>query len=188
MYWILMSERSDEYEASIDDLPVRVSELELSFDSGSAMAESPPVIEVPLERHADESLTDNLVVPTRLGLLINGKVKAVFDKLGIGNIQYFRARLVGPGGHADSSYWIANVIGARACVDTARSELTFFRDGGIEFIDKLALDLQPNVDHGHIFRLAEFPALLIISDALKGELESAGVTGFRIYRPEEFTL
>jgi hypothetical protein len=41
---------------------------------------------------------------------------------------------------------------------------------------------------GHIFRCSEFTPILIISDELKQRLESARVTGIKIYKPEEFSL
>lgn len=189
MYWILMSERSDEYELSIDVLPPMVDALDLNFDYGNYIQDNVPVIEVPYSQHPDERKTDNIVSPTRLGLLINSKVKAVFDDLHVENIQYFRAKLIEDNSvEIDDSYFIANIIGKYACVDDAGSELEYFDDGDIQFIDKLALDLAPQTDYGHIFRLGEFPPILVISDLLKQRLEASGVTGIKIYRPEDFSL
>lgn len=184
-----MSERSDEYEVSIDELPDLVSDLELNFDCGIRITEKVPVINIPFDPHPEERKTDNIVAPTRLGLLINDKVKTVFDKLSIRNIQYFKARLLEQNSQTiDESYSIANIVGKFSCVDMDQSKLEFFSDGNIEFIDKLVLDLEVSVDYGHIFRLGEFPAILVISDALKKALETSGVTGLKIYRPEEFSL
>jgi len=41
---------------------------------------------------------------------------------------------------------------------------------------------------GHIFRLSEFLPILIISDSLKTALIQNNVTGFKIYKPELFSL
>lgn len=189
MNWILMSERSDEYELSIDALPPMLDRLDLHFDDGRAIETTPPQIEVPYSKHPDEYFTDNIVVPTRLGLLINETVKDVFDDLGVDNIQYFPAKLRERSTEeVREDYWIANVVGKHECVDQERSELELFGDGAIMFIDGLVLEPDAATEYGHIFRLAEFPPVLVISDDLKRSLERADVTGFRIYRPEEFSL
>lgn len=189
MYWILMSERTDEYELSIDAVPPALDALNLNFDYGIHIPAKLPVIDVPYSQHPEERKTDNIVAPTRLGLLVNAKVQAVFNSLDIGNIQYFPARLLEANSHTeDESYCIANIVGKLACVDKAESELDLFDDGEIEFIDKLTLDLDPDTDYGHIFRLAEFPPILVISDLLKTKIEDAKLTGFKIYKPEEFSL
>lgn len=184
-----MSERSDEYELSIDGLPPMVEALDLNFDYGNFIPTKLPLIDVPYSQHSDERKTDNIVSPTRLGLLINDKIKAIFDDLNIENIQYFKARLIeSASGDIDESYLVANVVGKYACVDHAKSELEYFSDGDIQFIDKLVLDLDPSIDYGHIFRLSEFPPVLVISEPLKLKLESSGVTGLKIYQPEQFSL
>lgn len=189
MYWILMSERSDEYELSIDELPPMIESMNLHFDYGNFTPSMPPLIEVPYSQHTEERKTDNIVSPTRLGLLINERVKNVFDALSVENIQYCRAKLIEQqSGEIDESYYIANVVGKYACVDKEASELEYFSDGEIEFIDSLTLTLDPAMDHGHLFRLAEFPALLVASTELKEKFEEAAITGFKVYAPEEFSL
>lgn len=189
MHWILMSERSDEYELSIDAVPPALTSLGLNFDYGNHISATVPPIDVHYNQHPEERKTDNIVAPTRLGLLINAKVKRVFDALGISNIQYFPVNLIESNSAQENhDYCIANVVGKFACVDESESELEYYDDGDIEFIDKLSLELDDETDYGHIFRLAEFPPILVISDALKKGLESAAVTGFKIYKPEEFSL
>lgn len=189
MHWILMSERSDEYELSIDELPPILESLDLHFDCGNPIPGSLPRIDVPYSQHPEQRKTDNIVAPTRLGLLVNGKVKRVFDALGIQNIQYFDARLTERNnGNIDKRYTIANVIGKHACLDEQNSELELFDDGDIQFIDRLSLALNDDTDYGHIFRLGEFPSILIISSALKRMLEEHEITGFKIYKPDAFSL
>lgn len=189
MYWILMSKRSDEYELRIDALPPMVDALDINFAHGNYIPGAIPLIDVPYSQHPEERKTDNIVSPTRLGLLINSKVKAVFDNLNIENIQYFKARLIeATSGEIDESYVIANIVGKYACVDDAKSDLQYFNSGNIKFIDKLVLDLDPKTDYGHIFRVGEVFPLLVISDLLKQKLEESGVTGFKIYKPEDFSL
>jgi len=189
MYWVLMSERSDEYELSIDGLPPDIERLNLSCDRGERITDNVDTIDVPYKLHPDEFFTDNIVAPTRLGLLFNKKVKAIFDAFAIKNIQYLSARLVEKKTQStDENYYIANVIGKYTCVDKKASSLELFEDGDIQFINKLVLNLNDEKDYGHIFRLSEFPPILIISDSLKTALIQNNVTGFKIYKPELFSL
>jgi hypothetical protein len=189
MYWVLVSERSDEYEISIDKVPPIIEAHRLYMDQGCFIPGRVPTIDIPFTQHVEERKTDNIVVPTRMGLFVNEKVKSIFDKLGIRNIQYFKARLIQQNTQIiNENYCIANVIGKYACVDHQESELEYFDDGDIQFIDKLVLNLEEGNDHGHIFRLAEFPALLMISQQLKDMIVESNITGFKIYKPEEFSL
>jgi len=189
MHWIMMNERTDEYEISIDNLPPLIKNLDLNFDYGDLIPVNLPVIDVPYDLQLDERMTDVIVVATRVGLLVNAKVKSIFDALKVTNIQYFPTRLIkSDTNEIDQGYCIANIVGKNKCVDFEKSELELFDDGDIEFIDKLVLNIDEQGDYEHIFRLAEFPALLVISDMLKNEIEAARVTGLKIYKPEEFSI
>lgn len=188
LHWILLVERSDEHELSIDAVPPMLDRLDLRFDDGRRITATPP-IEVPYTQHPDERITDAVVAPSRLGLVINETVRAVFESLDIDTVQYFPARLRALGtDEVTAEYWIANVVGSVACVDPERSDLVLFDDGDRQFIDKLVLKPSVAAELGHIFRLAEFPPALVISDELTRSLERADVIGLGIYRPEEFSL
>lgn len=189
MYWILMSERSDEHELSVDALPPTLVRLGLRFDEGRRVASPVPRFEIPCGPCSEERLTDNVVAPTRMGLLVNDKLKTLFSDFGASNIQYFPVIIRGvSSGDMDGAYWIANIIGTRACIDREASELSFFDDGQIEFIDRLALKVGEGAAFGHIFRIDEFPSLVVIHDELKSRLQEASVTGVKFYKPEEFSL
>ena len=189
MYWILMSERSDENELSLDVLPPVFDSLDISFDHGNLISTPIPLIDIPFSNADNSIMTDNFVASPRMGLLINAKVKNIFDALNIDNVQYFKSRLIDENTNAiNDDYCLINIIGKISCVDKAQSELELFPDGDIRFIDKLVLNLNDNTDYGHIFRLAEYSPLLIINNELKTALETKNVTGFKIYKPEDFSL
>lgn len=189
MYWIMLSERSDEYEFSIDETPPAIEENDWQFDVGELHPEPLPVIDIPFSINPDEIMTDNIIAYGVRGLLFNSKVKAVFDRLGIDIIQYFQARLVNrETKEIFEPYWIGNIVGKHSCVDHDNSELEYFADGDIEFIDKLALIPMQEGEYGDIFRLAEFLPLIVVSDRLKVSLQEAGIKGFTFYKPEDFSL
>lgn len=99
------------------ELPDLVSDLELNFDYGNYITEKVPVID-PFDLYPEQRKTDNIVAPTRLGLLVNNKLKTVFEKLNIRNIQYFKARLIEQSSQTiDESYCIANIVDKFYCID-----------------------------------------------------------------------
>ncbi len=189
MYWILANERTDEYEVRIDGLPPLLESKDMNFGIGLLVSEELPVIDFSFPLDPEERMTDNIVSATRVGLLINKKIKDVFNKLAIKNIQFFPARLIDTNTNKIfEEYCFANIVGKFSCVDFEESELELYDDGDIQFIDKLVLNLSDDIDYGHIFRLAEFLPIVVISDELKQALEESGATGFKLYAPEDFEL
>lgn len=183
----MLSERDNEYQYSHDDTPPQIEQYGWEFDNGQLVTDPIPVIAVPITPHPEEVLTDNIPAYGCSGLLINERVKGVFDSIGIQNIQYFPAELIINGQpNVAHDYWIANIIGSIDCIDKSASSLSFDPDGDIEFIESLALK-DPH-KYGHIFRLSEYLPVIVISDALKTRLETAGISGFMIYKPDEFSL
>ena len=117
MYWVMLSERSHERELSVDGTPPLVEQHDWQFDSGVAQPGPLPVIDVPVKLDARTRMVDNVPAYGCRGLLVNARVKGVFDGLGLDNLEYHAARLVDArSGPLPSPYWIANVIGTRACV------------------------------------------------------------------------
>lgn len=174
-----MPERSDETQLSLDGLPLVFAQSDLNFCEGNPITQDLDVIDIPFTNQYQYSFTDNLVVAPIIGLLLNSKVRKLFATLDIDNIQYFPAHLRDiDSGQINSDYSLANIVGKIFCVDKSLSELDLFDDGDIRFIDKLVLSLDDNKDYGHIFRLADFISLLVISDKLKQVLENNQVTGF----------
>lgn len=189
MYWILASERTDENELTIDGIPPIVEALALTFDQGIEITSHVPLIEIPYSLTDEKWKTDNIVVSTRLGLLINETIKSIFDSLNIENIQYFPTRIINEmSSQIDKGYYIANIIGKVACVDRQNSILDCYEDVDIQFIDKLVLDDNQIPLDLHIFRLSEFLPLIVISDVLKSKVEAAHITGMKLYSLDEFEL
>jgi len=189
MYWIMLSERSDEHELSIDATPEVIERQGWRFDRGDLLAKLPPPVDVPFDIEPDERIVDNIPAYGCRGLLINGRVRAVFDEMNVGNVQYVDARLVNRRSRdVLTPYWIANIVGKIACVDKEKSELEYYDDGQIKFIDKLALKPMQHLQYGHMFRCAEFLPVIMVSEELKAALQARRISGFRYYLPEEFSL
>lgn len=189
MYWILASERADENELSIDGVPSFFDQLNIDFSLGKSISKSFPIIELSYTNADGFIKTDNIAVSPRLGLLISDRVKTIFKRLGIENVQLFKSKLIDLNTNdVDESYDFVNIVGILSCIDQNKSELEFYNDGQIEFIDSLVLNIAENEVRSHIFRIAEYPSLIVISDELKEQLEKFCITGVKIYAPEDFSL
>lgn len=189
MYWVMMSERSSEHELSLDGTPPLIERHDWRFDLGLEQPASLPVIDVPVSIRPDEHLTDNIPAYGCRGLLINGRVRAVFEGLRLGNVQYYHARLVDrETGQVLAPFWIANIVGRSACVDHDLSDMDYYPDGDIRFIDRLALTPMADEEGPRIFRMAEFLPAMIANDAVKDAIVEQRITGFSFYRPEDFSL
>ncbi|THB63584.1 MAG: hypothetical protein D6B27_12015 [Gammaproteobacteria bacterium] len=191
MFWIWMTEAQSEADARIYTQPEIISTYGLDFDSGRRpQAKNIPTIEI--YKPADQNqLTDNLIAPGVTGIVINRKVYSIFEKNNINNIDYYDAVVIDEiTAKKEANYKVGNIIGLIKCINFEKSELVLDdQDGSIEFIDKLVL----NEDYLKeiklkIFRLEEFPPIIIVDDLVKKELESANISGINFYKPEEFVL
>ncbi len=189
-YWILLSERSDEYELTIDGLPECMEEYDLKFSRGRKIESLPcDTIVLPYTQAEDEFKSDNIVCAPSLGLVINRRLRLLFESLGLDNIQYFPLVLQRDNPpFEEHDYCIANITGVHGCVDFENSSLTLFNDGTIMFIDSLHLKFNEDTDYGDIFRLSEYTQLIVISSRVREALEKEKITGLKIYAPEDLIL
>ncbi|MCX4030507.1 hypothetical protein H0A36_28645 [Endozoicomonas sp. SM1973] len=187
MYWILISERSDDNQFYLDGTPPLISTNEWSFEEGSAVTGIIPEIEMLYTIEPNEIMTDNLVSPGFRGLLIRNKVKGLLEILGLDNIQYFKTKLINEKTkESTEDYYIANIIGTYDCVDYDKSDLTFWDDGDIEFVESFVFKDISDQEPPEIFRLSSFLPLVIITDRVKKALDKQDYSGFKYYRPEEY--
>lgn len=188
MYWILSNELADEdRDADLRGTFTTDSGRDVSFDDGASVAGAVAHARYTLTAPPDGRLCDHLPVGEIPGLVLSERLCAVLDGLGISNVEYVPLSLVDPfSGQTHDRYRIANVIGVVDCVDRDASDLEFYPDGDIEFIDRLVLDedrIPPGLD---LFRLAGRTTLVIASQRLKDAITEAGITGCVFYRPQDY--
>lgn len=190
MYWIWANERSSDAEARIAGVPEVVEREDLAFDRGARVSRDVPLIEILRDEDSQGVLTDNLIAPGVGGLVISARLRDTLARAGVTNIDYYPCRLTNlADGTVSDDYQVANVIGQIACVDRAASDLEMHpkRPDEIEFINSLVLD-EHAIAGPLMFRLAEFQQLVVAHDQVKDACTSAGITGVKFYRPEEFSL
>lgn len=187
VYWILTSERSEDNQFSLDGTPPLILANGWSFENGASITAIIPTIEMVYNIAPNEVMTDNLVAPGFQGLLIKKELKETFENLKLDNIQYFQTKLINEKTRdIIEDYYIANVVGAFECVDYDKSDLTFWDDGDIEFVESFVFKDIGDKHPPEIFRLSSFLPLIIITDRIKDALDKKGFTGFKFYKPEDY--
>ncbi len=187
-YYVWANEPASEDEAMIYGVPPVLASLGLSFDEGSLVTAPVPLIEIERDADSQGTLTDNLIAAGTQGLLFSSRLRAVFARLGIDNIQYFPTLIRNPfDGTQTTDYELANIRGRVWCLDRKASviEALPHDPDHIQFIESLALDVARIGGHD-VFRLGEKSQVIIASERLKRSCEGAGITGIRFYALSEF--
>ena len=116
--------------------------------------------------------------------MVSEKLKKVLEKNCPDCIQYIPVKLEG---HPDAKYWIANVLTAIECVDREKSKLKTFPKPPhtIKAVSKLVL--KPIGDDAPaVFRIAELTPDMLVSDALRKELEAASSSCGKFVRVQDY--
>jgi hypothetical protein len=115
-------------------------------------------------------------------MVVSAKARGILEEWAPAAIQYIPVSI------SDSSqpYFVANVIQLVDCLDETLSLVRRFepnnpvrpdRAGEIWSVMDLRIEAS-RADGCHIFRIAKYDQAMIVSEKLKGALESAGTTGF----------
>lgn len=122
-----------------------------------------------------------------LPLMHQRLVDALADA-GVDNLQLFPATLRrADGGGEWSDYHAFNVVGRVRAVDAGQSEVeTIPADPDNPFYRSLVLD-EAAAGISPLFRLAEVPGVIVVSDAVRAAIERAGITGLAFFGPGEWS-
>jgi hypothetical protein len=110
---------------------------------------------------------------------MSAELRGFLAGCGVDNIQYFPAQLISRSdGTVWDNYFAVNIIGVVAAADLKASEYTTVIDrpgsSGLPLVAFEDLKIDPNRAQGlNLFRLAESPSVIIISEALVQRLRSA---------------
>ncbi|RYZ43012.1 MAG: hypothetical protein EOO71_05430 [Myxococcaceae bacterium] len=118
----------------------------------------------------------NLVACT----LVSEAARAVLEQHARADIEFLPFTLHNHKGRiARDRCFIANVLGVVDCVDPANTTATpsKMEKGTYLFLNKLGLDMKKVPETARIMRLKQLPSVMIVHEALRAELQAAGMTG-----------
>jgi hypothetical protein len=111
------------------------------------------------------------------------RIAEILEAIAGKDIQRFPVRV----DRMDEDYDIINVVAVIDCLDTARSDITWFEEGNDVrpdlagkpwTVSPLFVD-SARIGNQNIFRIKDYTSPVIVSEAIKQALEEAGVTGVR---------
>jgi hypothetical protein len=154
---------------------------------------SPPAFDLIRDEDSPNQLSDLLLTCFPLQVF-STKLVSLLGKIGIDNIQYVPVKIVHPDtGASDTSYRIANVIGAIDCLDLENSvHARASGPGTIIRVSKFRLipeRIQPWTGEDRpplLFRLGEFKRLVLAHESVKQACETEGITGVKFTPPDVY--
>lgn len=188
MYWILSNELVDE-DRDADLCGTVTTDLsgDISFDDGEQMSKIITKAVYTLTEPLKGRLTDHLSIDEISGLVFSDRLCQLLRNMLVTNVQYFPLVIRTPDqSDAITGYKIANIVGVVDCVNRELSDLEYFDDGDIEFVNRLVLDEEAIPAGLDIFRLAGRTTMVVLSQVLKDAIVGAGMTGFVFYKPEDY--
>jgi hypothetical protein len=179
MFYILDQDAEIEGSAAVEDLPESMDPID--WIRGKIMPAPPKDLILNLSEASGDyrgDIIDGLIT------LYHDELKKSLTAFGIDNIQYFPVKLRNPPGSkrpmpVESGYWIANIIGVIECVDKENSTLIPLPSGIGEDLGPFQI-MESKTKGAPLFRLAEDPTLVIVTEKLAKHLAASGTCGARL--------
>ena len=178
MFYILDQDAEIEGSAAVEGLPESLDPID---GIGGKILPAPPkdLILNLSEASGDYrgSIIDGLIT------LYHDTLKKALTDFGIDNIQYFPVKLRNQPGSkrpmpVESGYWIANIIGMVECVDRENSTLIPYPSGIGNKLGPFQI-MESKTKGAPLFRLAESPTLVIVTEKLVDHLIASEICGIR---------
>lgn len=162
--------------------------------SGKKISDYSELIELTGDVDSPTKLSDLLLTDFQLQVFSSNLIN-LFSDLKIDNIQYFPVRIYNrETDTVDESYKIANIEGLIDCLDIENSTYKrstrsgkILRVAKFKIIDEKIIPLLSSKNKPLIFRLGEFPRLIIVHEKVKKACEDKKITGVEFIKPEEYT-
>lgn len=162
------------------------------WTSGKKIKEDLPPIEITSDEDKSARLTDLLL--TRFDMQIfSPRLVQLFEDIGIKNVCYYPVTIINSEtGDLDNTYKAARIIGEIKCLDVDNSKCSFDDDGDLMWLQEFRLyeeKIELSQETGEallIFRLAEFPFILLVEETVKQRLEKEGIVGLEFFKPSDY--
>ncbi|MBI3561659.1 MAG: hypothetical protein HY080_08095 [Gammaproteobacteria bacterium] len=174
MFYILDQDAEIEGSAAVDGLPESIDPID--WIRGKIMPAPPKDLVLELSEASGAyrgAIFDGLIT------LYHDTLKKALTEFGVNNIQYFPVQLRNPTMDTlESGYWIANIIGLIECVDRENSILIPLPSGTGEDLGPFQI-AESKTKGAPLFRLAESPTLVIVTEKLVDHLIASDICGVR---------
>jgi hypothetical protein len=165
------------------------------FNRGVSMAgKVPPLAATTSEDYGSKFLD---VVPNlSLELIASQRLRDVFDRLGLKNVEYFPIAVTNWDSGAKHDYWVCNVVGTIPCLDRNRAKVRFSSSNPnkVFMMQRLAVeesaikafnDAREPDKRLRLFRLEEYPRYLLAAPDVAAAITAAGIEGVQLRKPDD---
>ncbi|MET1254932.1 imm11 family protein [Aliikangiella maris] len=183
-YWVLFSTNFDD-GVYLKDEPERGPE-DFEYFSGKTLINSFPTQDQAIMKYHPEYTTSpklhDFVESMNRFHIINNKVRSVFEKLKLSNLEYLPISIKDNNQQLVSQdYYILNPLGSVNFIDMEKSEYTIddFDETQIDFIQKL-IAKKDIPESARLFRASTMMDRIFIHDDVKEALEAENITGYKL--------
>lgn len=162
------------------------------WTSGKKLNQNPSSTIITMDEDRPTELTDLLLTSFNIQIF-SPKLIQIFKDMGIENIEYYPVIIINPEtGDTNETYKAVRIIGEIACLDVANSECEYFTDGELLDVTEFRLHeekIKPTSEMTgtpFIFRLAEFPFIILVEESVKERLEKERITGVKFVAPIDY--
>ena len=181
-YYLLRQNKQLPGVPVIEDYPEYIDILD--FISGKKLNDIESPVVITLSDDSGDVWPDML---TYLLPLVSDRLKTIFEKLKIDNIEYYPVKLIDSDKkEIGTKYWLANVIGLIECIDESKSDTEIHPISENLFI-KTFFAIDEEKAHGQkLFRLREEKTFIIIHETVKEQLEPLNLVGVEIINTKKY--
>ena len=189
LVWKKNARLSDQY-AHFDEEPKGFELTE--WISGKPLLKSPSLIRIKSDEGKSARLTDLVLTGFNLQIF-SPKLIQLLSEMGVDNIEYYPVELVNhETDEIITNYKIANILGKIECLDFENSRFERFESGALMYVKKFKVDMEKLEDKkgSHqtpkLFRLGEFPFIILAHEEVKALIEKEGITGVKFIEPSKY--
>lgn len=160
--------------------------------TGKSLIKPPSLFRIRSDEGGATTLTDLVLTGFNLQIF-SPKLMELLLEEGVKNIEYVPVELLNhETDEVVTSYRIANILGKIECLDVENSRCKRFSDGELRSVTKFKVDmekLEGNMGAHQsmkLFRLGEFPFIILVHEVVKAAVEAAGITGVKFIEPSKY--
>lgn len=160
--------------------------------TGKPLLKSPNCIRIKSDEEKPSRLTDLVLTSFNLQIF-SPKLMQLLSDLNVKNVEYYPVELVNhETEEVIATYKIANILGSIECLDIPNSSCERFDDGEIMSVEQFQVDLKKlksvkgELSQLKLFRLGEFPFIILVHEAVKIAMGKAGITGVKFVEPSKY--
>jgi hypothetical protein len=182
----ILAARTEPDACVLDRFPSIRSYIWQATEGEVASTSFPDGVELRMSARAGGKAVRDVVRNTLGMVILSARARAVLDTVARAPMEYLPLVIIDHKGRRSAQpTFIANVLGRVDCVDLSASafEESSMRAGEFFSLSKLVLDPKRIDPQRNLFRIAQWPRLILVSDEVASALTAADLSGLDLIDP-----